>query len=363
MSVPVSAADRSRLIESRIRQKAGVLRAVRRFFERECFIELDTKILQGSLVPELHVAGFSLPNALVSPVSPPPGSLDSPNSRGEQYLLPSPELAMKNLLCDWNRHGKARSVYQLAHCFRREEIQDHFHFQEFLMLEFYAVGLDAMHLLELLCSLLSELSPLLRPVFRPANANAKAKAPGPDIGSPRKLSFDELCRKATGLGFDRYWQKGLSGMRDLYTKASGKQTAPELNQDDLFHLFLVEFLEPYIRQELPNCVLYPYPDVTPLPAKSLNPNENFSTEHSGGWVDRWELYVNGVELANACREENRLSYLQSYRKRFVNDLRSSGRYAELQKFDLEAPELWQYLPDCSGAALGLDRLLALFPPS
>ena len=321
----------------KVLQKTFILQAVRRFFAEKKFLEVDTPILQTRLVPELHAQSFSVVG----------------RSGAIGYLLPSPELAMKRLLCQWNSEamggpeaileglptGKVPSIYQLAHCFRQEDEQDELHFWEFLMLEFYAIGYTSLQLLELVRQLLGYLGPQLRPDLSRLFS-----------GELAVLSFDELCRQAVGLGFDEYWDNGLEGMQELYAAAGGTHS-PDLSLDDLFHLFLVNFLEPYIGRELPFCALYPYPDVTPLPARQLAGRV--------AWVERWELYVNGVELANACREENRREYLELYRQRFVAALEYLGRSAELARFDLPALKLWRHLPDCSGAALGLDRLLAL----
>ena len=280
-----------------ILQKTRVLQSVRRFFDSLDFIEVDTGILQAAVVPELHVPNFHLPCC-------------------DRYLLPSPELAMKRLLCQWDSEGEAHSIYQLAHCFRQEQQQDALHSWEFLMLEFYGLGYSTAQLLTVINELLQKLA-------------AELHLPHVSGAKPVVLSFDELCRRALGLEFDRYWQAGLPGMRQLYAKAGG--AVPELALDDLFHLFLIEFLEPYIARALPYCALGPYPDVTPLPAKCLDE----------GWVDRWELYVNGAELANACCEENRPEYLQRYRARFIQSLAQTSKTV---RFDLAALELWQKLP-------------------
>ena len=305
------------LSETHIRRKARILCEMRRFFDENSFVEVDTPILQPALVPELNIDSFRL---------------------GDRYLLPSPELAMKALLCGLS--SSPFSIYQLSHCFRREDVEDALHRQEFLMLEFYAIKTTAMQLLELVRALLQRIAPFLE----------KSWANILEVG-PRCLHFDEITQQAFGLKFSEYWESRR--MMELYAEVSQKKYCKteitELSRDDLFHLFLVEFLEPYIEQNFPYCVLYPYPDVTPLPAR----------QKQGGWVDRWELYLLGRELANACREENRATYLQAYQKRFVDELCATGREKELAKFDFEALQLWEQLPDCSGAALGLDRLLAL----
>ena len=306
-------------LEHKILQKAKILQLIRSFFDRNNFIEVDTAILQPTLVPELHVRSFELPYC-------------------DRYLLPSPELAMKELLCRWNSESRARSIYQLAHCFRREEEQDPIHFWEFLMLEFYGLDYTTTELLNLVDELLQNIAQKLNQ-YHTLKMILGTK--------PVLLSFEQLCNRALGLGFNRYWKLGLEGLQQLYSKVTRTQ-APQLDLDDLFHLFLVEFLEPYIAKELPYCVLYPYPDITPLPAKYLEE----------GWVDRWELYINGVELANACGEENRIQYLNRYRTLFIENLKKYENFIP-PRYDLAALDLWQTLPNVSGVALGLDRLLAL----
>ncbi len=306
-------------LEHKILQKAEILQLIRSFFNRKDFIEVDTGIMQSALVPELHVHSFHLPYC-------------------DRYLLPSPELAMKELLCRWDSESRARSIYQLAHCFRQEDEQDSIHFWEFLMLEFYGLDYTTMELLSLLDELLQNIAQKLKP-----SHTLKII-----LGTqPIVLSFEQLCKRALGLEFNCYWELGLEGLQQLYSEVAGTRS-PKLNLDDLFHLFLVDFLEPYMAKELPYCALYPYPDITPLPAKYLEE----------GWVDRWELYLNGLELANACGEENRIQYLNRYRTRFIANLKKSSDCI-YPRYDLAALNLWQDLPNTSGAALGLDRLLAL----
>ena len=326
-------------------EKAKVLRLIRFFFDNRDFLEVDTDILQVALVPEWNVPSFYLPCC-------------------NRYLLPSPELAMKKLLCNWNidkslgsENDDLNSIYQLAHCFRQEEEQDILHSWEFLMLEFYGLNYNALQLLALLDQLLQELSEIL-----PLRYIQETELV--------LLSFDELCHRALGLEFNCYWAEGLVGMRELYARMGCQ--VPDLSLDDLFHLFLVEFLEPYIANELPYCALYPYPDVTPLPAKLLLNEDSKEREIKGAWVDRWELYLNGMELANGCCEENRAEYLQRYHSHFLQcapatvqnniDKRNSQQKEygfRGQRFDFSALELWQNLPDCSGAAMGVSRLFSL----
>jgi elongation factor P--(R)-beta-lysine ligase len=97
----------------RLQQRADLLQAVRFFFSRRAYIEVDTPIRLPVLLPETHIRPFS--------------------SEG-WFLQTSPEVCMKRLLA----HGCTK-LFQICHCFRREEV-GRLHQGEFTMLEWYHVG-------------------------------------------------------------------------------------------------------------------------------------------------------------------------------------------------------------------------------
>lgn len=98
----------------RLRARARVLEAIRGYFAREGFLEVETPVRVPSPGMDLHLDAF--------PAGP------------ERWLITSPEYQMKRLVA-----GGAGNIFQVCRCFRRDELGDH-HEPEFTMLEWYRLG-------------------------------------------------------------------------------------------------------------------------------------------------------------------------------------------------------------------------------
>jgi lysyl-tRNA synthetase class 2 len=117
-----SGADRARLagLARRLEARAVIVRELRRFFEAEGFLEVETPIRLPAPAPEEHI---------------------DPEPSGERFLAASPELQMKRLLAS----GAYPRIYQISRCFRHGE-RGALHLPEFTMLEWYraGAGIDAL---------------------------------------------------------------------------------------------------------------------------------------------------------------------------------------------------------------------------
>lgn len=170
--------------------RAAFFRAVRRFFQEQGFLEVDTPIRQPLLIPEQNIV---------------------PIPSGTHFLQSSPELYMKRLLA-----AGCERIFQICHCFRQGE-RGRLHLEEFVMLEWYRLDADYGDLMQdcenLFTSLAGELSACVFPVHL-------------DLGWQR-LTVEEA--------FARYCPI----------------SAAEALAQDMFDQLLVEYVEPQLGLETP----------------------------------------------------------------------------------------------------------------
>jgi lysyl-tRNA synthetase class 2 len=296
-----------------LRRRSEVLHLIRLFFRRLGFLEVDTPLLAPALIPESSLEVFR--------------TAGDP----ELYLIPSPELWMKRLLAEGSG-----SLFQLCRCFRNHEPESPLHSREFTMLEWYAVEadyLESIGILERLFGFLLErmgLGPALR--FRGRRLDCAPPFP--------RLSMREAFRRQLG------WR--LEDLQDLKTlarkaRALEVQVAEDDSWADLFHKVFLSFVEPALPADRP-LVLLDYPAAVPTLAR-----------RSGCWAERWELYLGGIEVANCYSEATNAPAIEQF---FRGQSEAKLRSWEPHRVDWElAAALQASLPRCSGAALGVDRLL------
>src|SRR5579884_1582850 len=166
--------------------------------------------------------------------------------RSRAFLTTSPEYAMKKLLAA----GLPR-IFQVCKAFRNGEEVSRGHNPEFTMLEWYRANADYTALMDDCEALLGELG-----------------SPGPI----ERLSVEEAFRRYAGLSLD-----------DLAPDA-------ETTWEQAFHLVLLDKVEPHLRRT----ILYDYPIQLAALARAKPSDPRFA--------ERFELYVGGLELANAFSE-------------------------------------------------------------
>lgn len=237
---------------------------------------------------------------------------------GPWYLRTSPELHMKRLLAA----GYPR-LFQLGPCFRQGERGPR-HEPEFTMLEWYRTGCDYL-------ALIDETEALLTALARTAGL----------AGSP-------LCRGHLRIDLTPPWER-LTVDEAFQRFARCSPEACLTAGDGVFERTLVEQVEPHLGATRPT-VLMDYPlALAALARRRVQRPDR---------AERWELYVAGIELANAFTE---LTDAAEQRARFETsaDLRrAAGRPVYPMDHDFLGA-LAHGLPPCAGIALGFDRLLML----
>ena len=291
-------------------------RTIRTFFDGRDYTEVDTPILSTSLIPESTIENFA--TRFQNPFLP----------STELYLVPSPEIFMKQLIAQgWG------SIYQISHCFRNSEQLGHIHNPEFSMLEYYTVGADEQDSIkiteELFSSLLTKDSPdYLRPPFA-------------------RLSVAEAMKTYADVDLDKH-QKQSSLASEARRLGLTVPDEPE-SWEETFNRIFLTFVEPNLPQDRP-LVLQRYPKQIECLAKQ-----------EGAYRRRWELYVKGVEVANCYDEDRNLQTIQTYYRdeyaRLVQKREESG--SVIPDIDPQLAAIFSAMPACSGVALGLDRLQML----
>lgn len=289
-----------------LRQRAALLRRVREFFDQRGFTEVETPVLSADVVVDRHLDPFATATA----------------ADGRRlWLQTSPEFAMKRLLA-----AGAGNIYQVAHAFRQGEI-GRWHNPEFTLVEWYALGQDyeqGMRLLSELCEALLERGPAQGLTYR----EAFLRHAGLD---PFTAADGELAAAL-----------GRRGIHAPDTLQAG-------DRDAWLDLVLVELVEPCLGRGRPT-ILCDYPPSQAALAR-IRPDAHPVAE-------RFELYVEGLELANGYHELQDADTLRQ-RNRQNNAARARDGKPLLPEESRLLAAMAQGLPPCTGVALGFDRLVAL----
>lgn len=231
---------------------------------------------------------------------------------GAAYLRTSPELHMKRLLA-----AGAAPVFQLGPVFRRGEYGTR-HLPEFTMLEWYRTDADYDAVLADAVALVRDCARALAP-----------SVPGPDRALAEAIdgTWEELALETA---FARYARRGLDD-----AVAAG-----------VFEQVLVEDVEPRLGRDRPT-VVKDYPLACGgFARRGPRPDR----------VERWELYMGGLELANGCSEVTDPDE-QLARFRHSAALRRTEERPSYPVDEAFMAALRAGLPRCAGVALGVDRLL------
>jgi lysyl-tRNA synthetase class 2 len=292
-----------------LKVRASLLKTIRDFFYARNIMEVETPTLSQASVTDIHLASFS--TQFVGPGF----------AKGlPLYLQTSPEFAMKRLLA-----AGSGAIFQLAKAFRNEEAGRH-HNPEFTMLEWYRPGLNAAQLMDEIDELMIAALGCNK-AERISYQNAFITHLQCD---PLTVSIEELTQLAKQQGFDHIAEQ-------------------ENDKDTLLQLLFCMCIEPKIGQQRP-CFVYHFPASQAALAK-LNTDDNRVAE-------RFELYFKGMELANGFDE---LTEADEQRQRFIDDnnKRKALGLVEVPVDERFLAALSHGLPQCSGVALGVDRLIML----
>ncbi len=291
---PIQARKRLLNLSKRLEQRNQILGIIRKELLNLEFLEVETPTRIPAPAPELHI--------------------DAEPS-GDRFLITSPELQMKRLLA-----AGYEKLFQICRCFRRGERGD-IHLPEFTMLEWYRAGAT-------ISDLMNDCELLVTAAARSVDA------------------FPIATRLDIATDLTPPWER--IEVADAFEQHAGWRPGP--NPDpDRFEQDLVSKIEPSLPKHRPVFLVgYPASMASLARLDPLDPTR----------AERFELYANGLELANGFTElvdgkEQRLRFEQeSHERKAAN----KTAYPIDEQF-LQALELG--LDPCAGIALGLDRLVML----
>lgn len=305
----------------RLREK--IIDKIREFFKNEGFLEVQTPILCPALIPESYLEVFETELK------------DKLGIKKRAFLSPSPELWLKRLLA-----AGSGNIFEITKSFRNTDIGGHQHNPEFTMLEWYRTDCDYRATME-------DCEKLIRFIGgnKPYWSYRTDKIYKIDVSKP----FE---RVTVAEAFERY--AGVKKEVLLDPEQFNNLAIEQYNNSSLandyetaFSLFYVDKIEPNLGWGQPT-IIYDYPaQFAPL-AKTSKEDSRIK--------ERFELYLAGVEIADAYNE---LTDPIEQKKRFEEEIESRKKTGKTgHKVDwgfIEALE--EGLPNCSGVALGIDRLL------
>jgi lysyl-tRNA synthetase class 2 len=287
--------------------RATLLARAREFFAQRRVLEVETPILSAAAVSDPQVESLTTGVA---------------GMEGRFYLSTSPEHPMKRLLA-----AGSGDIYQVCKVFRDAE-RGRWHNPEFTMIEWYRRGFDD-------AALMTEVEELVARLLAPQRILARAE----------RLTYAAALQRHAGID-------AHSAGDDELTAAvvrHGVACCADLERDAKLDLLMALVAGPQLGRGNP-CFICDYPASQASLAR-LKPG-------SPPVAARFELYLDGVELANGFHE---LSDPAEQRQRFARDLAVRRARDQIQ------PPLDEHLlaaleagvPDCAGVALGFDRLVAI----
>jgi lysyl-tRNA synthetase class 2 len=306
--------ERARLAGRRaaLEARARILRAVRAWFEGEGFLEVETPARVRAPGQEIHLDAIA--------------TGDGPERR---WLVTSPEYHMKRLV-----GAGFERIVQIGKAWRAGEVGPH-HQPEFLIAEWYRAHAP-----------LAAIADDCEALVRVAAAAGRGTAAGLDLAGPfERTTVRDVMERHAGLTL-----AGDESAAELASKAraAGVALGGATCWDDVFFQVFLDRVEPHLGRGRPTFVFdWPAPLGALARRKADDPR----------LVERFELYANGLELANAFGE---LTDEAEQRARFVAESETRARLGKtVYALDERLLEALPHMPPTAGVALGLDRLVML----
>jgi elongation factor P--(R)-beta-lysine ligase len=316
-------ADRRPLLITRSR----IVAALRAWFAARGFVEIEAGILQVSPGNEAHLHAFA--TDLLTPAL----------TRARLHLHTSPEFAAKKLLA-----AGERRIFELARVFRNRE-RGALHHPEFTLLEWYRAE-------EPYEAVMADCAAILAVAARVAGATQvsfRGRTADP-FAAPERVTVADAFARFAGIDLLATLD-GREGNRDALARAAaaaGVRHAEDDDWSDIFSRVLVERIEPNLGIGRAT-ILDQYPLVEAALARPARADPRVA--------ERFELYVCGVELANAFGE---LTDAAEQRRRFEHEMaEKQRRYGERYPLDEDFLAALAHMPPACGSALGFDRLVML----
>ncbi len=370
-----------------------VIKSIETYLDKNHFLKLDLPVMLPSLIPESYLEVFETEYRYM-------------DTRQKLYLTPSPELLIKRLLVDG-----IGDCYYLGKSYRNSEPASSKHLGEFTMLELYKVGADYMDIAAIVLELLQSIHHNTSKHVIPAHAGIqsdKSQIPGHarndkvltyqgikvDLSRWEKMTVAEAFQKHAGITeaelFDHEMfrvaarRKGYTieipnanppvggqipnnlsidpGIRrdDKLGVVEVQRRDPRLREDDskggyftyeeLWSQIYSNEVEPHLGKNGYPTLLYDYP-VEFAALSKPNPD--------GKTAQRFEFYIAGIELGNCYSELTEWPLQEERLRKEQQERAKSGKISHPTDWGF-IESLKKGLPECSGIAIGVDRLAMIF---
>ncbi|OGH79109.1 MAG: EF-P lysine aminoacylase GenX [Candidatus Magasanikbacteria bacterium RIFOXYC2_FULL_40_16] len=308
--------------------RAQIVKSMREFFWSKNFTEVETPNIVALPGQEPYLSPMSLKIS------------DENKKQYQAYLHTSPEYAMKKMLA-----GGFDNIFSICKCFRDNESFGGLHNPEFTMIEWYRTEVDFYKIMDDVEDLIQNLK------LKIQNKNSKFQIPNSKFFE--KIHMRDLWKKYAGIDLDEYLEK-----EKMFTLCVERGFNPDKDEkyEDLFYRIFLNEIEPKLKDPV---IIHHYPAQMAALAK-LSDEDN-------RYAERFEVYVNGMEIANAFSEltdeeeqRKRLVEEKELRKELGKPRKTSSRGVDVFEIDEDFIEAVGELPKCAGIALGVDRLVQVF---
>ncbi len=304
-------------LRERLERHARFTAGIREYFSGRDYVEVETPTLSPFLIPEPAIEVFQT-------------EYFAQGGKGRPlWLIPSPELWMKRLA-----GSGSGNIFQISRSFRNADSGSPLHNPEFRLLEWYTVGSDYRQDIEVLEGLFRHL----------LSSGWEERAR--DFSPPfKRLSMEEAFRRHAGidLALCQDVERLAAAARDR-----GIAIPPGCTWEEAFHIVFLTSVEPALTQNRP-LVLLDYPALVPTTARR---------RAGTPWAERWELFIDGVEIANCYTEETDRKALETLLRK-EEERKKASRVRHAIDVGLAAAFPPQF-PPVTGTALGVDRLEMVF---
>lgn len=296
-----------------LHQRARLTSAVRRFFQDRDYLEVETPYAVPAPGEEVHLRAFAT-------------TQDFPDGTSQRlWLHTSPEFAMKRLLV-----AQAGPIFQFARVWRNGE-GGALHAAEFTMLEWYRPNAGMRDLIDETIALLRSVLP----------AVVRCRGVTTDLSRFERMTVADAFTQHVGVDLLAVGEDAAG-----LAAASGATLRDGESWEDLFFRLLLERVEPNLGRQHPTFLTH-WPAAQAALARRDPADPRVA--------ERFELFVCGIELANAFVE---LTDPVEQRARFVNEReRRHAMYGEDWPLDEDFLAALEFgMPPAAGIALGFDRL-------
>ena len=284
-------------------KRAKILKKLREFFWQQNFLEVETPNIVSLPGQEPYLSPV---NFLIN---------DEKGRQYSAYLHTSPEYTMKKMLA-----SGFENIFSICKCFRDKESFGGIHNPEFTMLEWYRVNADFFEIMQDVENLFASVGDMKNKFQR--------------------IHMRDLWQKFAGVNLDDYLEK-----EKMFSLCLDKEFKPSEDEsyEDLFYRIFLNMIEPQLNGYY---IVHHYPAQMAALAK-LSDDERYA--------ERFEVYVNGIEIANAFSE---LTDAKEQKARLVEERKLREKLgASVYNIDEDFVDAVDILPKCAGIALGVDRLV------